>query len=228
MLRAYKITTKIDGDSLYFYNYGYEGEKIYENNKNSLEKVIKNSKLKNGNIDAEILRQLMFPEIEADVFISHSHNDFSEACKLAGYLNKKLNKRVFIDSVFWNNIYDLGYELNSKYSKMSDGYFSYEKHEYMTSRLYILLITALSNMINKSDTFIFLNTQNSLLEDETTHSPWIYYELFEASKLQKTILTESKHFATDSMPVFVYDVKDYVNKLQSITIYDIKYGNIKI
>ncbi|MCB9190033.1 MAG: hypothetical protein H6599_12230, partial [Flavobacteriales bacterium] len=51
-----------------------------------------------GIIDGTVMQQEWFPEIEADIFISHSHKDEQVAIGLAGFLNKVHGLSSFIDS----------------------------------------------------------------------------------------------------------------------------------
>lgn len=67
-------------------------------------------------INGSEIQKECFPVIDADVFISHSHNDEDLANALAGWLHKKFDLKVFIDSNVWEYSDDLLTEINDKYS----------------------------------------------------------------------------------------------------------------
>lgn len=62
------------------------------------------------------MKEDWFPNIEADVFISHSHQDKKIVLALAGWIYEKFKVKCFIDSCVWGYINDLLEKLNDKCS----------------------------------------------------------------------------------------------------------------
>ena len=125
------------------------------------------------------IQKEMFPnDIYPDIFISHSHGDEY----LAKELKKQLGLRAFIDSEIWGNIYDLEKNLINgvlyKFDKPKTylGDETIQKLNKIYSSTKLILATALSNVMHNSKYFVFIETLNSRNNDNTTFSPWIYFE----------------------------------------------------
>lgn len=128
-----------------------------------------------------------FPQVKADIFISHSHNDEELACALAGWIYEKFGLASFIDSNVWNYSNDLLEELNTKLSNRrkqeGGGYlYDYQKSNQVSQHVDAMLSIALQKMIDKVEAVIVLNTENSIkvcndTQMEETYSPWIYTEI---------------------------------------------------
>lgn len=122
--------------------------------------------------------------------MSHSHNDEKLAICLAGFLKEKLDLDTFIDSCLWRYSNDLLKELDKKYCKYSDGVsYDYDKRNYSSSHVHMMLSIALSRMIDNCEAVFFLNSENSIslsveIDRERTSSPWIYNELSMADIIQ--------------------------------------------
>lgn len=149
---------------------------------NSLKKYISI----NGVLDGEKMQEDWFPSIKAHVFISHSHNDRDLAITFAGFLKKEFQIIAFIDSCIWGYANDLLKLLDNKYCKI-DGKnsYQYDLRNYSTSHVHMMLSTALTKMIDKTECLFFINTPNSIIAseiEEKTLSPWIYAEI-ETSKM---------------------------------------------
>ncbi|MGQ4668795.1 hypothetical protein ACUIJN_23725 [Metabacillus halosaccharovorans] len=158
------------------------GNKIFNLNKKRVEKELTDFLESDGSINGTSMQNNWFPQFEADVFISHSHNDYEKAITLAGWLNQVFNLDVFIDSCVWGSADMLLKKIDDRYCWMSDvGSYSYENRNYSTSHVHAMLSTALNSMIDKSECLIFLNTPNSINTKEVvqqkTNSPWIYLEI---------------------------------------------------
>lgn len=142
-----------------------------------------------GYIDGSKLSSDWFPEIESDIFISHSHKDENFAISLCGWLWKHFQITGFVDSLVWGKYTSLLREIDNEYCIIpGTKSYSYEKRNFSTSHVHMMLSTALTRMIDNTECLFFLNTKNSitlndvLKDDGTTISPWIYTEL-EISKL---------------------------------------------
>lgn len=194
MYKAFKIygndiETDFDAD-LYseFYN---SGEELYNDFKNEIEKNLDNFRNADGTLDGKQLTAEWFPLIKADVFISHSHKDIDTALLIAGLLFKLQGIKCFIDSCIWGYADDLLRIIDNEYCLKPSGSYSYEKRNYSTSHVHMMLSIALTKMIYNTECLLFLNTPNSIYprdsipgtkkEDETL-SPWIHTEI-EMTKL---------------------------------------------
>jgi len=143
--------------------------------------VIENKKV----IDAQKIADHIFPIHEADVFLSHSHEDEDRAIELAVSLQDK-GLTVFVDSCVWGYFHNLLDDLNEVYAQPvrtdDQTIYNYRKATDLTAGVHMMLTGALHTMIKRSEVFIFLNTDSSVpLEAyqsfDRTFSPWIYSEL---------------------------------------------------
>lgn len=175
---------------------------IYDDRNNINKKISSFNKIENIE-DGTKIKSDWFPEIDADVFISHSHKDVELAKSLAGYINEKTGLKPFIDSEVWKNYADLLRNIDNNYCLFDDNeLYDYELRNCSTSHVHMMLNVALMEMIHKCDYFIFIETKNSLKEDELiykaqikrTNSPWIYSELMTTKIIKETI---HKHKSTE-------------------------------
>jgi len=162
--------------------------------KNELEELI----LDEEPIDAEQVSNLLFPKGNPDVFLSHSYADRDEAIKLAKQMRQK-DLTVFIDSEVWGSVYDLLQKVDDEYcwNESSETY-SYQQRNRSTAHIYMILNSALHHMIDRSETFIFVASENSLVKDDTetqvtdledskTASPWLHSELLFSSMVRRQL-----------------------------------------
>jgi hypothetical protein len=141
-----------------------------------------------GEVDASRIQSLWFPQVKADVFISHSHKDRTQALNLAGFLHKKFGIRTFVDSSVWRMGDELLREIDNTFCRNDDGAtYSYEKRNGTTAHVHMMLTAALSKMLDRAECVIFLNTPNSITpraSSRDTNSCWIYLELALIDALQ--------------------------------------------
>lgn len=177
-----------------FYDYYDSGLEIYSKDKivlvNDLEKYIN----PDGSLNGKEIENEWFPDIEAQVFLSHSHDDLNFVVSFAGWLYEKFKIKAFIDSCVWENSDSLLRKIDNKYcvsSRNDNGdikTYSYKSRNKSTSNVHMILYTALMKMIDRTECLMFMNTPSSLKWSDmvsrksTTLSPWIYGELL-ASKL---------------------------------------------
>lgn len=167
-----------------FKDYYAIGKKIYEKTKELYKGSIEDFEDEDNIIDGKKLQEKWFPtDKNYDIFLSHSHNDEDLAIALAGYLQEECKLSVFIDSCLWGYSNDLLKNIDDIYciNEMSYNY-DYDKRNYSTSHIHMMLSVALSNMMYKCEAIVFLNTENSInfkndLENQKTMSPWVYKEL---------------------------------------------------
>lgn len=144
-------------------------------------------------IDGKKTMQDWFASVDANVFISHSHADELLAAGLAGYLQRELGLRPFVDSLVWNNASDLLWTFDNLHCKPTgSSTFAYESRNYSTSHVHMMLASSLSEAIDRCECIIFLNTPSSIQvsdaksnAEEMTASPWIYHELNTSRLIEK-------------------------------------------
>lgn len=146
------------------------------------------SVLEDGSIDGTSVINKWFPDYEADIFLSHSHNDILLAVKTACWLEKNFGLKVFIDSLLWGYADDLLLEIDKKYTyNESTNRYIYKLRNISTAHVHMMLSTALNDMIDNTECIFFLNTPQSIEisnMEELTYSPWIYSEIKAANILR--------------------------------------------
>lgn len=145
---------------------------------------------KDGILDGTKIKDDWFKKVDADIFISHSHNDEELAIKLAGWLKDTFELNSFIDSCVWGYANNLLKGIDNDYCKSNDGnYYNYDSRNFSTAHVHIMLSTALIEMIDKTECVFFINTPNSIYVkddiDNKTMSPWIYSELVTTQLIRK-------------------------------------------
>ena len=156
--------------------------------------------------NANWIMDTWFPLYDADVFLSHSHNDYCLAKKLAVQF-ESVGLKVFIDSEVWGYANDLLQKIDNEYCVKrfdNDGskVYSYEKRNQTTAQINIILAHALMRMIDLTECFIFLETQNSVANTAKgkveTMSPWLFHELNVVSVIEQKLIARQSNFAEDS------------------------------
>lgn len=143
-----------------------------------------------GVIDGNKVIENWFPVIECDIFLSHSHKDEQKAIALAGLLYENFGLKTFIDSTAWGFSDILLKFFDDKYCKHENGTsYSYEKRNFSTAHVHLMLNSALNKMIDSCEALFFLNTPNSMSINDTidgkTRSPWIFSELATTQIIRK-------------------------------------------
>lgn len=180
------------------YNFYYKtGLVQYKNQKNEVKNNLELFLKKDKSLDGKKIIDSWFPEIKADIFLSHSHNDRETVIALTGWLNHHFNLTVFIDSCVWGCDNDLCKILDNKYSqsKVQKGNYDYEKVILSSSHVHMMLSSALASMIDKTECVIFYETPRTskkFEETEETESPWIYSELLFTEIVRQTVPTRLK------------------------------------
>ena len=160
-------------------------------NKSLSDFVLQSSIEKDVILDGSKIVDEYFPEVKADIFISHSHKDVKKAREFAKLIYMKTGLVSFIDSEVWKYADDLLRNIDNDFCLSSATTYSYKKRNISTSYVHMMLNTALLKMIDRCECLFFLNTPNSFnVEQEiekTTFSPWIYSELSMANAIEKKI-----------------------------------------
>jgi len=173
-----------------------KGITLYEGFKTQIKEKIDSFVLEDGSLDGSEMQADWFPQVKADVFISHSHKDRDLAIAFSGWLNKNFGLVAFIDSCIWGCSDDLLEMIDNEYCWLYGNIYSYEKHNQSTSHVHMMLSTALAMMIDKTECIIFLNTPNSITSNgiiSKTKSPWIYSEIATTKLVQKKIPERYKY-----------------------------------
>ena len=178
-----------------FMEYKKIGDDLFNGQKRSVGAEIDKFLLGDGSINGAQIQSNWFPQIEADIFISHSHRDEELAIALAGWLKSKFDLTAFIDSCVWGYSNDLLKKIDNTYCKTADGaYYDYDKRNFSTSHVHMMLSMALTMMIDNTECVFFLDTPNSIKSSEVinqTLSPWIYYELGMTKLIRKKTPTRN-------------------------------------
>lgn len=158
-----------------------KGLEVFVDFKEKVERGINSYISKSGTIDGTMMQSDWFPQINADIFISHSHKDQNKAIMFAGWLKKRFGLTAFIDSLVWGYANDLLRDIDDEYClNPTKTMYDYNKRNETTSHVHSMLSTALVMMIDKTECLMFLNTPSSIqISDavEKTKSPWIYFEI---------------------------------------------------
>lgn len=168
-----------------------------------------------GKLDGTKMQEDWFPTVNAQVFISHSHQDEILAGTLAYLLKKRLGIDSFIDSFVWGYADELLKTIDDKYCLNDDNRtYNYQIRNYSTSHVHMMLSTALTKMIDKAECIVFLNTPNSVISEgivDRTYSPWIYHEIATTKIIRQNIperigknrglIKEGQEFAAKSLQI---------------------------
>lgn len=206
-----------------YYDYIEIGKKHLQSGVNHFKNKLR-SLISLNTINGNELEECCFPNIDADIFLSHSHKDCDLANALAGWIHKKFGLNVFVDSNVWEYSSELLEEINSHYSnKRSNGnkgyLYNHESCCKASEHVNTMLTSALHKMIDKVECVILLNTDNSVrvFEDDcfaSTYSPWIYSEIMSTQIVRKKPLicyreyNELMHF--DESTVITYDSTNFI------------------
>lgn len=158
------------------------GEMIFNESRNRIQESLDKFLKSNGSINGIDLQEHWFPQINADIFISHSHKDEKMVKGLAGWLYENFKLKAFIDSCVWGYSLDLQKEIDREFCAINEDktLFNYDSVMNSTSHVHMMLSTSLTQMLDKCECVFFLNTPNSLNTEEVinnTKSPWIYHEI---------------------------------------------------
>ena len=144
--------------------------------------------INNNIVDGSKIQKDWFPEVDADIFLSHSSADKELVNAIAGWLNDNFNLKCFVDSNIWCYAGNISEMLNSNYSnKRSDGnggyLYNHKRCLKVSEHVDTMLNIALQKMIDKCESVFLINTEKSIHINsdsksvDITYSPWIYSEL---------------------------------------------------
>ncbi|WP_033747681.1 toll/interleukin-1 receptor domain-containing protein [Helicobacter pylori] len=205
-----------------FHNQAHQVSEVAE----KIHKLIKNAQYSNDDIvlKRNKIKEAFFnpfkPQLKTvQVFLSHSHADRNKALEVKDYLESKTERKVFIDSFFWDYKDDVLNEL-AEYDDISRIDISRIKDAFT-----LILRESLQDMIEKCPYFVFLQSKNSVSNQglsrnqvllKITYSAWIYEEL----KIAHSISTISESHLIpmmESMQVF-HDISPFLKSFETITL----------
>ncbi len=194
-------------------NQAYQVDEVAEQVNEAAEKIyelIKDAQYSNDGIilNHNKIKEAFFspfkPQLKnAQVFLSHSHADKNETLEVKNYLESETNRRVFIDSLFWDYKDDV---LN----KLAE----YDNISRIEDAFTLILRESLQDMIEKCPYFVFLQSSNSVSNQglsRITYSAWIYEEL----KIAHSISESRPIPMMESMQVF-HDISPFLESFETI------------
>lgn len=163
----------------FYYN---QGLALFKDQKSTIQLEIDQYFNSEGELEAEDIMGDWFPEVKADIFLSHSHADEKDVIALAGLLKHRFGLTTFIDSTVWGYANKLLQKFDDKYCRSEHGAtYDYQKRNISTTHVHLMLSIALMSMMDKTEAVFFYNTPNSvsLSQDveNATNSPWIFSEI---------------------------------------------------
>lgn len=195
-----------------------------DENKKKLTNIIKECyNFQNGSFDGKKMQDYFFPQIsQTSVFLSHSYKDIEKALSIKSKIESECkNIKVFIDSLYWQSVYDAEINLAKQYQTNT-----------VLKHLHIMITTAIAQMIQSSRYFIFLESENSIADikhNKTTESPWIYFELEIANMLfnQIEITCANENFVesfqeNEKIPMkCIFDIGNIIKNIDEIKLNDL-------
>lgn len=111
----------------------------------------------NDYLSAEKINEVLFPDVDCDVFVSYSHMDIDAAKKLAQILYEYFGVKAFVDVLFWHGCDELQRILDDKHSRLEENetLFDYNSILYSTAHVHMLLVGQLLHVIERSDCFSY-------------------------------------------------------------------------
>lgn len=191
MFRGYNLDAEeIDRDSIV--KYEAVGRALFENNKRQIKRGLDSYQDDSGDLLASKITDQWFPDVDADVFLSHSHKDEVLVMQLAGWLKDTFGLVSFIDSCIWGYSDHLLKIIDDRYCyKRDTKTYNYQERNRSTSHVHMMLSTALTKMIHSCECVFFINTPASISTEGyikstgVTKSPWIYSEILTTKLIQK-------------------------------------------
>ena len=190
MFQGYNLN--LQQDTTFFDAYYEAGKMLYKDQEDRVIKKLEYFKDLSDDLKAEDIIKEWFPEIEADIFLSHSHQDEELVISLAGWLKEKFGLVSFIDSTVWGYADKLLKEIDMEYCALPLGRFDYKMRNYSTAHVHMMLSSALACMMDKCECLFFVNTPRSFTEEEMqegkTLSPWIFFEIRISKIIRRKII----------------------------------------
>ncbi|ETZ11559.1 hypothetical protein AJ90_19310 [Vibrio parahaemolyticus M0605] len=202
MFKGFELTLS---ESDFLSNYGLYSELLRKTQEKIADKF-NEVLLNDGKINADKIMEEWFPSGQYHVFISHSHKDLELAEQLANWLYEKFKLTSFLDSHVWGYANNLLKDLNEKYARNGEETYAYEPAISNAAHVYLMLSTALAEVIDKSECLFFINTENALENMQIegsqaksrTASPWIMHELKTSAMIRRRYSSDREESVTES------------------------------
>ena len=209
------------------------GNEIFKSHEEEVQDCLSEYISEDGVINGSDLKEHWFSISQKDIFISHSHKDLNKVKAFAGWIYETFGLEAFIDSCSWGYCDELLRKIDNKYCyNPKSKTYNYSLRNYTTSHVHMMLSTALTEMMDKTECVIFFNTPNSINmseelgkveKKEKTVSPWIYHELSmttllrQSEPIRKKVVLE--HYAQQRVDEFsvAYDVAKPLEGLKTLT-----------
>ena len=172
-----------------------QGQKLYESHDHTVKRLLTDFINARGSIDGSQLQDNWFPQIKADIFISHSHGDEKKAKAIAGKLYSQFGLVSFIDSCVWGNADNLLKTLIRPSYNEKEGCYYLDEVTKASSHVHMMLSIALTMMIDYTECLFFLNTDESVIPtyaQSKTTSPWLYLEVSVSRYIRKRSAIEHR------------------------------------
>jgi hypothetical protein len=191
MYRGYNLT--LDAD--FRWPISTQSRQLNESTITKVRNILDNYIGHGKRLDASKMEEDWFPQIRANIFISHAHSDNTQALELSSKLYDTFGLTSFIDSEVWGYADDLLREIDNRVClNHSENTYDYSKRNKTTSHVHMMLMAAIQKMIYNTECLILLNTSHSITVSDTdeflTYSPWIYSELLLSKHIKKRSLDE--------------------------------------
>jgi hypothetical protein len=99
--------------------------------------------------------------------------------------------RCFIDSGIWGYADELLQEMDDHFFRTDNGlYYDYTKRNNNISHVHMMLASAISSLMDKTECLFFLNIPQSISYDKgnaATASPWLYYDIGQSQLLRRRL-----------------------------------------
>ena len=198
MYKAFRL--KLDDIRQIVSSYKLYGKRQSLAMKNSLKPGLDKYLDVKGILNGQKIMDDWFGQVKADVFISHSHRDDEDVHGLSGWLYQNFGLVSFIDADAWGYCDDLIKDIDQVYS-IKNGKLDYSSIRESAAHVHVMLMSALTKMINQTECLIFLDSDQSISARDTiykTRSPWIYNELLISSMIRPQSINRKSFCIKDS------------------------------
>ena len=202
MFRAFRL--KLDDIRQIVSSYKHCGKRQSLAMQKSLKPGLENYLDVKGVLNGQRIMDDWFGQVKSDVFISHSHRDDEDVHGLSGWLYQNFGLVSFIDADVWGYCDDLIKDMDQSYS-IKNGKLDYSSVRESTAHVHVMLMSALTKMINQTECLIFLDSDQSISARDTvykTRSPWIYNELLISSMIRPQNINRKSVRVQDSRILF--------------------------
>lgn len=198
--------------------------------------IVECTRFKKGEIqfDTSQFSNLVFPSPHQMIFISHQSSDINHVWDIIGaIIDSCPYTECFIDSVYWENVYQAIEELQSRHARKDENTLLQSKCNDISKHMYLTLSTALIKAIKNSPMFVYIPPKDDVSmsgkKQMKTKSPWLALELLTSSLLEEPtkriasygkpeIINENLHFmyTLEIGHLHKVSVKDLVNEISHL------------